>query len=200
MKSALTRTQELWNQFTFSAGTKLRQAFSCVKFQVRCVKGANRLGLRLRIWSHVEISLHTCKGTHMRTFLLHRWNGKKKKWAWIRLDLRWAGTLYIHFYLKWRRLSQGHAPLTDVLMTTLLVRKDSDAANPFSEGHLWLTKPGRPCHPASMANEQTQGFSLRFIIVTLNEFQLLLVVVLRILSSHQPVNHLCSQTNPYPPT
>lgn len=40
-----------------------------------------------------------------------------------------------------------------------------------------------------MANEQTQGFSLRFIIVTMNEFQVLLVVVLSILSSHQPVNH-----------
>lgn len=47
-----------------------------------------------------------------------------------------------------------------------------------------------------MANEQTQGFSLRFIIVTLNEFQVLLVVVLSILSSHQSVNHLGLQTNP----
>lgn len=76
-----------------------------------------------------------------------------------------------------------------MLITTLLAWKDSGAAESFSEGHLWLTVPGRPCDPASMANEQTQGFSLRFIIVTMNEFQVLLLVVLGILSSHQPVNH-----------
>lgn len=75
-----------------------------------------------------------------------------------------------------------------MLITTLLAGKDSGAAESFSEGHLWLTVPARPCHPGSMANEQTQGFSLRFIIVTINEFQVLSVVVLHILSSHQPVN------------
>lgn len=93
------------------------------------------------------------------------------------------------FTLIFPSSSQGHAALTAVLITTLLARKDSGAAESFSEGHLWLTVPGRPCHPASMANEQTQGFSLRFIIVTVNEFQVLLLVVLSILSSHQPVNH-----------
>lgn len=95
-----------------------------------------------------------------------------------------------------RSLYQGHAPLNDVLITILLARKDSGAAESFSEGHLWLTVPGRPCHPASMVNEQTQGFSLRLIIVTMNEFQVLLVVVLSALSSHQPVNHLSPQNKP----
>lgn len=95
-----------------------------------------------------------------------------------------------------RSLYQGHAPLNAVLITTLLARKDSGAAESFSEGHLWLTVPGRPCHPTSMVNEQTQGFFLRLIIVTMNEFQVLLVVVLSILSSHQPVNHLSSQNKP----
>lgn len=44
-------------------------------------------------------------------------------------------------------------------------------------------------HPASMANEQTQGFSFRFIIVTMTEFLLLSFVILSVLSSNQPVNH-----------
>lgn len=84
---------------------------------------------------------------------------------------------------------QGHARLNAVLITSLLDRKDSGAEKPFREGNLWLTVSGRPCQPASMANEQTQVFSLKFIIDTVNESQVLLLVVSRILSSHQVVNH-----------
>lgn len=86
-----------------------------------------------------------------------------------------------------------------MLITTHWDSKDSGAAESFSEGHLWLTVSGRPCHPASMANEQTQGFSFRFIIVTKNKFQVLLLVVLGILSSHQPANHPQPTNKPYLP-
>lgn len=59
---------------------------------------------------------------------------------------------------------------------------------------------GEASHPASMANEQTQGFSFRFIIVTMPEFQLLSFVVLSVLSSHQPVNHPQLTNKPSQPT
>lgn len=36
--------------------------------------------------------------------------------------------VYFFFFLKWRSSSQGHAPLTAVLIATLLARKDSGAA------------------------------------------------------------------------
>lgn len=49
---------------------------------------------------------------------------------------------------------------------------------------------GRLCHPILIANEQTQEFSLKFIIVTMNEFKVSLVAALSALSSHQPVDHL----------
>lgn len=100
------------------------------------------------------------------------------------------------FFIGAAHLRAMQLSLAAALITSLLARKDSGATESFSEGHLWLTVLGRPCHPASIANEQTQGFSLRFIIVTMNEFRLLLVVVLRILSSHQPVNHPQPTNNP----
>lgn len=115
------------------------------------------------------------------------------------LDLkmnRKCSLVFFSPFFKLKSLSQGCASLVALLITTLLARKDSGAAESFSEGHLWLTVPGRLCHPVLIANEQTQGFSLRFIIVTMNEFKVLLVVVLSILSSHQPINHLSRQTSP----
>lgn len=119
------------------------------------------------------------------------------------LDLkmnRKCSLVFFSPFFKLKSLSQGCASLVALLITTLLARKDSGAAESFSEGHLWLTVPGRLCHPVLIANEQTQGFSLRFIIVTMNEFKVLLVVVLSILSSHQPINHLSRQTSPSLPT
>lgn len=143
-----------------------------------------------------------CMQVHTYAHALHvRW-GEKWHCIWVELKLHWLKNkkmVFTFFSLSLNReahLRAIHLSLSAVLITTLLARKDSGAAESFSEGHLWLTAPGRPPHPASIANEQTQGFSFRLIIVTMNEFQVLLDVVLSISSSHQPVNHLGPHKQP----
>lgn len=91
------------------------------------------------------------------------------EWSQTSLDFTKTSRLLYCFPLQSEKLVSGS--LVAVLITTLGGRKDSGATESFSEGHLWLTVPGRLCHPASIANEQTRGFSLKFIIVTMNEFK-----------------------------
>lgn len=143
-----------------------------------------------------------CMQVHTYAHALHvRWgkNDIVSEWSWNCIDWKTRKWYLLFFSLSLNReahLRAIHLSLSAVLITTLLARKDSGAAESFSEGHLWLTAPGRPSHPASIANEQTQGFSFRLIIVTMNEFQVLLDVVLSISSSHQPVNHLGPHKQP----
>lgn len=191
-----------WNQFFFGAGADIMASIQSHLAPGSDCKGHKQIRVApkylVSCWvpaTHIHTSANPQKDWEWR------YHQTKKLYVgskWIQNCRDWKQVeMFTFFSPQWRISSQGHEALTALLITTQWGGEDSGAAESFSEGHLWLTVSGRPCHPASIANEQTQGFSFRFIIVTMNEFQLLSVVVLCILSSHQPVNHTQPTNKPY---
>ena len=176
-----TYTEDTREQaFSFSKGTNSQRVYK-TSVQVHSLLGRNCQGKRGTASKSIQYGFISRADTahaskHTQTNTLSMTTGEMREnvhCIWVELKLQWLKQVenVYFFFLGSISCSQGHAPLTAPLIATLLARKDSGAAECFSEGHLRLTVPGRPSHPDSMANEETQGFSFRLIIVTVNGFQ-----------------------------
>lgn len=147
------------NQFLFSGATNIRQECSCIKFYTEVAKGANRWGSNLNASRArtSRASAHLCMHTHLHA----RW--EKTTLYPSGAESALSGKQEengIFSFLKKRRSSQGHAPLSQCCANYSLISQEGlRCSRSLQRARAIRRKDGRLIRPQWLMNKHKDFLS-----------------------------------------